>query len=251
MSKSSRAKTEQMRAEREEAARKQQSRRRLVAILGGLVILVLIGAIAWVAVDAAKSNDDSPGNGSGELVIPNNLNGDGAIPVGDDSAPVEVEIYFDYICPACGAFELANGAELDRLLEDGSIHLALRPIAFLDKFSSGTEYSTRAANAMATVIDGAPEAVWDFHGAMYVDQPAEGSEGRTDEEIAEIALEAGVPQEVVDRFEDQTFVPWVVKVTDEAFESIDGTPTVRLDGEDFEGDVYTPGPLTEAIEAKL
>lgn len=99
--------------------------------------------------------------------------------MGKADAPVTVEIYFDYMCPACGAFEAANGDELDRLLEAGVVRVELRPLSFLDDQSNGTAYSTRAANAIATVADAAP----------------------------------------------------------------------GIDGEVFAGDVYTPGPLTAAIES--
>jgi protein-disulfide isomerase len=204
-----------------------------------------------LAVVAATRGDDGPTHATdGTVVVPANANASGAIPVGEPDAPVTVEIYYDYTCPACGAFETANGGELDRLVEDGTVRVELRPISFLDKASSGTEYSTRAANAFATVADGAPDSAWDFHAALYAHQPAEGSKGLSDDEIAAIAQDAGVPADVIDRFTDGTYTGWVASVTEKAFASgIEGTPTVKIDGEVFTGDVYTVGPLTDAIES--
>ena len=92
-----------------------------------------------------------------------------------------VEIYYDYMCPACGAFEAVNGDELDRLMTEGVARIELRPISFLDEQSEGTRYSTRAANAFATVVDSAPDLAWTFHRALYADQPDEGTEGLSDE----------------------------------------------------------------------
>jgi protein-disulfide isomerase len=251
MSKQSRIRTQELRKAQQEAARKEARRRRLLTALGGLVIVGLVAAIIVAVVQATGGDDDdtSTASGSGDVVQPDNTS-EWSIPVGDEAAPVTVAIYYDYMCPACGAFEQANGDELDRLVEEGTANVELRPISFLDRTSSGTEYSSRTANAIATVADGAPESAWEFHRALYEAQPQEGSEGLSDDEIAEIATNAGVPSEVVDRFTEGTFRGWVKAATEAAFGSgVEGTPTVLVDDDEFEGDVYTPGPLTEAIES--
>lgn len=250
MSKQGRIRTQELRKAQQEAAVRQARRRRLVTAIGVLVIVGLLVAIVLAVVQATGGGDDDPPAASGKVVVPANGNASGAVPVGEPNAPVTVEIYYDYMCPACGAFESANGGELDRLLEDGTVRVELRPISFLDGQSSGTEFSTRAANAFATVADAAPDSVWDFHAALYAHQPEEGSKGLSDDEIATIAEDAGVPADVIDRFGDRTFDAWVASVTQKAFDSgIDGTPTVKIDGEVFAGDVYSVGPLTDAIES--
>jgi protein-disulfide isomerase len=249
MSTQARARTQQLRKAQREAALRQARRRRVLTVVGGLVIVALVVAIV-VAVLKATGGEDAPPAATGELVTPQNLTPSGAIPVGASDAPVTLEIYFDYMCPACGAFEAANGAELDRLVEDGAVRIELRPISFLDEQSNGTEYSTRAANALAAVADAAPERVWAFHAALYDEQPAEGTDGLSDDQIAEIATEAGVPGDVVDGFPDNTYRPWVALVTQQAFDSgVESTPTLKIDGVVFEGDRYSAGPLTEAIES--
>ena len=249
MSTQARARTQELRKAQREAALRQARRRRTFTLVGGLVIVALLAGIV-VAVLKATGGEEAPPAATGELVTPQNLSPSGAIPVGEPGAPVTVEIYFDYMCPACGAFEAANGAELDQLLEDGVARIELRPISFLDEQSNGTEYSTRAANAIAAVADAAPERVWAFHAALYAEQPAEGTDGLSDDQLAEIATEAGVPGDVVDGFRDGTFRSWVALVTQQAFDSgVQSTPTVKIDGVVFEGDRYTTGPLTEAIDS--
>ncbi len=230
-------------------ARRRSRRRRLLTAVGVLVIVGLLGAIAVVVVRAARHERTLPAV-TGEVVAPQHLTPGGAIPVGADDAPVTVEIYVDYMCPACGAFEAANGGELDRLVADGVARLEVRPIAFLDEQSSGTEYSSRSANAVAVVVDGAPDHFWAFHTALYEHQPKEGSEGLSDEQIAVIAADAGVPAAVVETFTEGSYRPWVASMTRDAFASgVQGTPTVKIDGTVFAGNVYTVGPLTKAIES--
>lgn len=219
-----------------------------VLALGGVIIVGLVVAIAVVVFRAA--NTDEPTAGGGRLVVPANLTSTGAILVGQAAAPATVEIYLDYMCPACGQFERANSGELDRLVRAGTAKVELRPISFLDRTSQGTRYSTRAANAVATVADRASDKVWAFNKALYDDQPQEGTEGLRDQQIADLATRAGVARDVVDAFDERTFEPWVAKVTEAAFASgVQGTPTVKINGTVFTGDVYRAGPLTQAVEA--
>jgi protein-disulfide isomerase len=249
MSTQARVRTQEMRRTQQVAALRQAKRRRVVTVVGILVILGLVAAIVLAVVKAA-GGDNSSAPATGEVIAPKNLTPNDSIPVGEASAPVTVQIYYDYMCPACGSFEAANGGELDRLLDEGVVRIELRPISFLDRTSNGTEFSTRSANAMATVADAAPKSAWDFHTALYGRQPAEGSDGLSDDQIADIATGAGVPADVVDRFTDETYRPWTASVTQEAFDSgIQGTPTVKIDGTEFKGDIYTAGSLTEAIES--
>ena len=250
MSKQSRIRTQELRQAQLEAAARKAKQRRIVQVVGGLVILGLVAAIVVAVINATGGSDRDLEEPTGEVVDPRNLTESGAVPVGSTDAPVTVEIYYDYMCPACGAFEEVNGDELDRLMNEGVARIELRPISFLDEASEGTRYSTRAANAFATVVDTAPDLAWTFHRALYADQPAEGTEGLSDDEIAAIATDSGVSADTVDQFPDGTFEQWVASVTAEAFDSgITGTPTIKIDGEVFQGDPYTLGDLTEAIES--
>ena len=234
---------------RRQAAGREARRRRLVMWTGALVVVGLLAAIA-VAV-ASASRGDGTAVATGEVTAPAHATADGVVGVGRDDAPVTVSVFFDYLCPFCGRFEAANGAELERLVDSGRARVELHPLAFLDAQSDGTSYSSRTANALATVADGAPDRVLAFHQGLFRQQPEEGTRGLTDQQIADIARDADVPDAVVDRFGDRTFVPWIADVTERAFASgISGTPTVLVDGSAFtSGDLYTAGPLTEAVEA--
>ena len=183
-------------------------------------------------------------------MVPTTATANGAISVGNANAPVRLEVYLDYMCPFCGRFERANGAELGQLVADGTVQLHLYPLSFLDRSSSGTKYSTRAANAIATVADRAPDKVLTFNQALYAGQPAEGSSGLSDDQIASLAANSGVPPEVISLFHERIFEPWVSESTNAVFRTgISGTPTVKINGAVFKGDLYTNGPLTQAIMA--
>ena len=284
-----RLKAAQMRKEQERKAK----RNRYIAI-GALVIAVLaLVFIVWKIMSEQKTNESANsdvvyGNGASDLVphvladvsAPKPANDTGGIPVsgdgGDDvgvvgDGDVVVQIYFDFMCPVCGQFEQINGADVASLLKDGGTTIEYRPISFLDSKSSGTFYSTRAANAAAVVADQAPEHFAEFVSQMYVDQPAEGSAGRTDAEIAKIASDLGVSKSVTDAFTKtvngsyetgtaasptshtgtwRTFAPWVMGATNQMQTDLGsiGTPTIIIDGKKFEN-WSTPGALLAAVKA--
>ena len=52
--------------------------------------------------------------------------------LGSADAPVLVEVYEDFMCPARGNFEAAAGAALREMTADGSVRVVFRPMAFLD-----------------------------------------------------------------------------------------------------------------------
>ena len=65
---------------------------------------------------------------------------------------------------------------------------------------------------------------------------------------AVVASGAGVPVDVVGLFGHRLFEPWVAKATNAAMSAgVNSTPTVRVNGTRFAGDLYTVGPLTAAI----
>jgi protein-disulfide isomerase len=233
------------------AERRRRVRRRLFAA-AGVVILGLVVAIVVTVVRAANDADDGPGTtaaSTGPVIVPSSGTAAGAIVTGPATAPVTVTVYLDYLCPYCGRFEKANSAEIERLIAAGTMRLELHPLAFLDRLSAGTRYSTRSANAVATVADAAPDRVLAFNRALYERQPAENGPGLTDDEIAAIAAGVGVDAAVIDRFRHATFEPWVTAGTAAAVDDgVSGTPTVRINGKAFTGDLYTAGALMRAVE---
>ena len=89
-----------------------------------------------------------------------------------------------------------------------------------------------------------------LNNALFARQPAEGGPGLSDDEIANLASDAGVPPDVVRLFTGRIFEPWVAASTTAVFETgISGTPTVKINGRVFRGDLYTVGPLTQAVAA--
>lgn len=91
-----------------------------------------------------------------------------------------------------------------------------------------------------------------WHALLAIAPGLESVPGATplsDEQIAQVGLDVGVPQEVVDTFTDGRFNDWVVAATEHAAgEGVGGTPTVLIDGEELEPGVWqNPGALAQTI----
>ena len=92
-------------------------------------------------------------------------------------APVTVDLYEDFQCPNCKAFEDETGETLAQLVADGTVQAHYHGMAFLDT-SANDQYSTRALNAAAVVVDAAgPDAFQTFHDLLFANQPDEGGRG--------------------------------------------------------------------------
>lgn len=106
-------------------------------------------------------------------------------PISRETGPADIRLYVDYRCPSCMAFEQEHGAQLEALVRSGAATLEIVPLTFLDRASQGTAYSSRAAGAMACVVDAQPEAAWSAHTALLSPavQPREGSSGLSNDEI--------------------------------------------------------------------
>lgn len=254
----------ELRAQQERAAK----RNRLIAIIAAAA--VLIGFIVLVIVILGQGDKDEVSEAqqvqppfaadSGGGIV---MDADGIVtppadaaddwPVGAFGDTVVVTVYSDPICPWCAVFEEMAMPVLDEMRLAGDVVVDHRVVGNLDSQSMGSLYSTRAAQALYTVADLAPEAYLDFETALFANQPAEGTTGLTDEEIADIAADAGVPTAAVDAIADGTYTWWVGQVTDAARDLYDGrlaTPSVRLNGEPLDDTVdwRDEATLREAIE---
>jgi protein-disulfide isomerase len=185
-----------------------------------------------------------------EVIEPANLTEGGVdfpAPEGAASADAPVvELFEDFLCPACGSFEQLSGQFLQDQAASGAITLRFMPFSFLHNQSTN-DYSRRATNvAMCAVDQDGPEAFWKVHDALYANQPAEGGAGPEDAELIDLATEAGV-SDVESCVRTEKFVPWIDEMQDTFADEreVSGTPTVHIDGKASEA--RTPQELQAAI----
>jgi protein-disulfide isomerase len=165
------------------------------------------------------------------------------------SGAKHVDLWFDPMCPVCGAFEKANGKTIAAAVSDDSITLRLHPLTFLDRSSNGTAYSTRAVAALTCVGVREPNSVLAYYESLFAHQPDEGSDGLTDKQLAGLATDLGLTgiDSCISR--DAPYQAWAQANTaasqtgpitvdgKKVLDRIEGTPTVLVDGKQYSGNI--------------
>ena len=227
-----------------EAVARARAERRRRTIVGGMTAAVAV-LVALVVVIVVQTHRTSASAGA---TAPANADGT-VIDVGSADAPVTVDLYEDFQCPNCRAFEADSGNTLAQLVADGTVLARYHGMAFLDT-SANDHYSTRALNAAAVVLAHAgPEAFQTFHDLLFANQPAEGGAGLADDQLVEYARQAGATGSAVRaQIHDLAYGDWVAQATDQASkEGVTGTPTLFVAGQQLE-DISAAG-LTAAVTA--
>jgi protein-disulfide isomerase len=238
VSKGKKDRTEAKRIVQQQMARERRRTVTLWTTVGVVLVLVVAGFVGWGVV---ASQDKKT---SAALTVP-------AGAVDDDTAfargsgPVTIDIYEDFMCPACNQFEKASGDTLTQLVDANKVKIQYHPIAILDRFSNGTEYSTRSAGAAAAAAVGGK--FYEYHQVLYANQPEENSNGLDDATLIELGKQAGlIDQAFADAVTNKTYTAWATDATEKATKNdVTGTPTVKVNGKKL--DSPSPQALTAAV----
>lgn len=196
---------EQARQAREQE--KKREKRNRIFLQGGVAlgVIAVLAIVGVVLAQSMKPAGPGPANmASGAAIFGKDLSvvESAGLKSGDeretpavnrDELPLDVTIYVDYMCPACGAFEQQNGSMLENYVGSGDITLGVYPLNFLDAASLGSKYSTRAGNLFSCVVEQQPDVAFKLHNRLLSAevQPAENTTGLTDEQLLEEAEAAG------------------------------------------------------------
>jgi protein-disulfide isomerase len=164
--------------------------------------------------------------------------------MGDPDAPVVVEIYEDFQCPACVGFS----ADVEPLIEEtyiatGDVYYIYRHYAFLDLGSTGEE-SHQAANASMCAAD--QDRFWDYHDILFANWDGENLGAFSDRRLVAFAEALGLDMPAFEEcFEGRTHYDLIAEEFDLGnLVQVTGTPSVYVNGERV-----TPGyvPSFEAL----
>ncbi|WP_158548208.1 DsbA family protein [Desertihabitans brevis] len=232
-----------------EAARKRRQR-----VLIAVVAVVVAGVVAVGAVVGVNLARNSA---AGNLTPPNaNADQTGIIAnpgVAPEGAPV-LTIYQDFQCPACKQMEDALGATIEQMAADGTVVLEYRTMTFLDNnLRNDASYRSGVAAACADVA-GSYQAYYDV---IYANQPATEGAGYSDNVLLnDFPAQAGLTGEALETFKScyrSEATGEFVRGTDRESTAagVRSTPTVRVNGNDFDISPYYSNPqgLPAAVQA--
>lgn len=200
---------------------------------GTLAVLLLITVIG-AGVQGSRADVSSEADTA-------NASSATGVRVGNQQAPVTVEVYEDFGCPDCATVQQSGLAKsLADKVKATNIKVNYHMVSFLDSEFNGNDYSTRAANAGYCAADQSPEAFAKFHDILYGknasgqnNQPAAGSAGKPDSQLIAWGKEAGITSaDFSTCVTSNQHEELVAGVTDTASErGVNTIPTVFVDGQ--------------------
>ncbi|KRQ29133.1 MULTISPECIES: thioredoxin domain-containing protein [Mycobacteroides] len=159
--------------------------KRFATIIGLLTAVLVLGPNAGLA----HAADASP---AGDVLS-----------LGDPAAPGQIDLYLDPLCPYSGKMVQSQGEEIGRRIESGKLHVNLRFVDFLDKYSASGTYDSRAIYASFVVADQSrsSDITWRFIREFYAKDQQPEEEGDTDlsnDQLAGLAARVDAPQSAQD-----------------------------------------------------
>lgn len=255
-SKSARDKAKAARVAAEASRRR---RERLIRILGAGVVVVIVAAIivaALVASNKGSGKADGPTpNPSAQL--PNDVNSATyayQVTKSPAAGTPLVQIWEDFQCPACKAYEGTFAPGVYAAAAAGTINLQLRPTTFLDaNFSQSNNTSARATSAWGCAIDAGKPL--EFHSAVFAGQPTPEGTPVSEQQFIAIGKQVGISGPAFDAFSScvnaKTFEGWAANSM-QLFEQdkVQGTPTILVNGKELSlKGISTPDQLLAKIKS--
>lgn len=234
-----RKKKQQQLATKAVGAARGASNDRTKVVIGVVVVVVLalavIGGVIW---SSKKSDTESLANppAVGGISAPIVREG-GAVVVGKDDAKVTIDLYEDFLCPACGNFKKVYGGQIKQEIEAGKLRVRYHAMPFLVRLSDPEGYSRDAANAALCAAD--EGKFWEYHETLFARQPEEGGPGHTKEELVKLGTDLGITGDAFKQCVDSGAHDAAAQAELDAVKAtgkFKGTPTVMKDGEIVEWD---------------
>ena len=188
-------------------------------VIGMVALVVVVGAGISIFNNTSKKAAVLPSAASVK---------DGYGIVFNDGLTPVIDVWEDFQCPSCKAFESTNGAAIKALVVEKKAKVVFHPLSFL-----GPE-SVYAANGAACASD--QGKFLEFYEIMYANQPAENSGAWINEGVIATAAAAGVTGPEFEACVNKgKYADWVGNVGSEGSkQSINSTPTVFINGKEID-----------------
>lgn len=162
-----------------------------VAVVALLAVAV-IGFVIFQSRDSGGTTTDGaiPAASADKIITAPSARDGNVVVVGKDTATVTIDVYEDFLCPACGQFEQIYGKDLKTAVEDGKLKIRYNILPMLDRLSKPTGYSSLSANAGLCAADNGKFN--EFHAALYSKQPEEGGPGYTKDQLVKLGKDLGI-----------------------------------------------------------
>jgi protein-disulfide isomerase len=203
------------------------------------MVLLSLGAVAVGLVVVLFASGVLGGKGAastGELLVPvrptptDVVNPTNSRALGPADAPVVIEVWSDFQCPACGLFaKLVEPDLIDEYVRSGDVQLIYRDRAFLDGGDPNGESHQSAAAARCSGDQG---KFWQYHDYLFENQDGENKGAFNRETLDQIATAVGLDMDAYGScMEGDASLQAVSDETAQgAAAGVNSTPTLAING---------------------
>ncbi|ALG06919.1 DsbA family protein [Kibdelosporangium phytohabitans] len=208
------------------AARKAKSDRNKIIITVAVVVVIAAAVLTGVLITGNQKNKTEGmqipvNNASGQVQVKR----DGAtVLVGKDSAKVTLDVYEDFLCPACGQFEGAYATQIEKKVEEGSLRVRYHMLTLLNDKSDPPGYSLDSANAALLAADEGKFPA--FHSSLFKSQPEEGARGYDKEQLIKLGQDVGITSPA---FADGVRAGKYNQIVEDAYQQVSKDPKLQQD----------------------
>lgn len=227
-----------------ERRRKRQRQQRLYIVFGVIVAAVIIVGLLIIP-DLLPAGDIIS-------ITPNPRPMAQGRAAGDPNAPVTIEVYEDFQCPACKNFsEQISPLVKETYVSTGQVYYVFRHYPFLDDNAPRNE-SDQAANASMCAAD--ENRFWDYHDMLFANWNGENRGSFNDRRLLAFAEALDLNMPAFNECFDNNFHKDEIDVDFEMGRQlgVTGTPSVLVNGT-----IVSPGfvpsfaQISEAVEREL
>jgi protein-disulfide isomerase len=172
--------------------------------------------------------------------------------VGNPDAPVKVDVWEDFQCPACKSYSEQIERQLFKnYVETGKVFYTFHHFAFIDS-QVPTKESNQAANA--SMCAGAQNQFWNYKDMLYTNWNGENQGAFSDRRLVAFAESLGLDmKEFKPCFDQNQFKADFDKdYSDGVAMGVSGTPSVFVNGEQISpGYIPSYDDLSNAIDSAI
>lgn len=229
----------------EVAAREAKKARSRIIVTVAAVVVVAAAVVAGILVTNSQKNKTEGVQIPVGTVSPQvqAKRADATVLVGKDTAKVTLDLYEDFLCPACGKFEETYAKQIEKKVEEGALRVRYHMVPLLNDRSDPPGYSLDSANAALLAADEGKFPA--FHASLYASQPEEGARGYDKEQLIQLGVDIGI---VSPAYADGIRTGKYNQLVEQAYQQIAKDPQLQQDFGEGQRGFGTP---TLAVDGKV
>lgn len=206
-----------------EKRRQQQRKQRMFIVLGVIIAAVVVAALLIIPslLPAGDINTITP--------IERPMVDGKAL--GNPDAPVKIDVYEDFQCPACRSYsENIEPRVVEDFVATGQVYYVYRQFPFLDDRAVGKE-SDQAANASMCAAE--QDRFWDYHDMLFANWNGENQNSFSNKRLVAFAEALGLDMSAFNScFNNNTYQDEINSELEQGKSiGVSGTPSVLVNGQ--------------------